>query len=143
MLSKQTTYEAAVDSFRWAIPEHYNIGVDVCDKWAASRPDDAALIHEHRDGSIERMTFAELRSQSNRAANCFRAHGIVQGSRVAILIAQSPQTAIAHIAAFKLGAISVPLFALFGEEALEFRLRDSEQRARDRCRGRAKDRRHP
>ncbi|WP_250474069.1 acyl-CoA synthetase [Caballeronia sp. GAFFF1] len=125
MLSKETSYEAAVESFHWAIPEHYNIGVDVCDKWAASRPDDTALIHEHRDGSIERLTFAELRTQSNRAANCFRAHGIVQGSRVAILIAQSPQTAIAHIAAFKLGAISVPLFALFGEEALEFRLRDS------------------
>ncbi|MDR5857654.1 acyl-CoA synthetase [Caballeronia sp. LZ062] len=125
MLSKENDYEAAVASFRWDIPHQYNIGVDVCDKWAASRPGDTALIHEHRDGRVERMSFGELQSQSNRAAHCFRAHGIVKGSRVAILIAQSPQTAIAHIAAFKLGAISVPLFALFGEEALEFRLRDS------------------
>jgi acetyl-CoA synthetase len=43
---------------------------------------------------------------------------------VAVLLPQVPETAVAHLAAFKLGAVSVPLFQLFGEQALEFRLRD-------------------
>jgi len=118
-------YEDKVRNFRWDIPGHFNIGVDVCDKWADAAPDHTALVHEHKDGRIVRMTFAELRRRSNQAANCFCTRGVEQGSRVAILLAQSPQTAIAHIAAFKVGAISVPLFSLFGEEALEYRLRDS------------------
>jgi acetyl-CoA synthetase len=125
MLCGDTSYEDEVRNFRWDVPEKYNIGVDVCDKWADIDPGQMALIHEHRDGSVVRMTFGELRRRSNQAANCLRARGIERGSRVAILLAQSPQTAIAHIAAFKVGAISVPLFSLFGEEALEYRLRDS------------------
>ncbi|MEZ2354822.1 acyl-CoA synthetase [Caballeronia sp. RCC_10] len=128
MLRGEASYEAELRAFRWDIPETYNIGVDICDKWAASHPDDIALIHEHRDGVIRRLSFAQLRSESNLAANYFRRVGIEPGSRVAVLLAQSPETAIAHIAAFKLGAVSVPLFALFGEEALEFRLKDSGAR---------------
>ncbi|WP_322050598.1 acyl-CoA synthetase [Paraburkholderia bannensis] len=125
MLSGDNSYHAHVSRFQWNIPYNYNIGVDVCDKWAESKPDDTALIHEHRDGNVTRVTFGELRDRSNQTANCLRARGVAQGSRVAVLLAQSPETAYAHIAAFKVGAISVPLFSLFGEEALEFRLRDS------------------
>ncbi|WP_159839086.1 acyl-CoA synthetase [Burkholderia sp. 8Y] len=125
MLRGEESYEAELRAFRWNIPETYNIGVDVCDKWAASCPGDIALIHEHRDGTIRKFSFAQLRSESNRAANYFQRVGIKPGSRIAVLLAQSPETAISHIAAFKLGAVSVPLFALFGEEALEFRLKDS------------------
>jgi acyl-coenzyme A synthetase/AMP-(fatty) acid ligase len=93
--------------------------VDVCDKWAALDPEQPALIHEHGNGHITRVPFGELRPRSNQTANCLRKRGVTTGSRVAILLAQSSQTAFAHIAAFKAGAISVPLFALFGEEALE------------------------
>jgi len=125
MLRGDTSYESEVKEFRWNIPEKYNIGVDVCDKWAALDPEQPALIHEHGNGYITRVSFGELRRRSNQTANWLRKRGITKGSRVAILLAQSPQTAFAHIAAFKTGAISVPLFALFGEEALEYRLRDS------------------
>ncbi|APR37236.1 acyl-CoA synthetase [Paraburkholderia sp. SOS3] len=125
MLRGSPSYEDEIRRFRWEIPERYNIGVDVCDKWADVEPERIALVHEHRDASVVHVTFGELRRCSNQAANCLKARGVARGSRVAILLAQSPQTAIAHIAAFKVGAISVPLFSLFGEEALEYRLKDS------------------
>ncbi|MFM0630445.1 AMP-binding protein [Paraburkholderia xenovorans] len=97
----------------------------MCDKWAALDPAQPALIHEHCNGHVTRVSFGELRRRSNQTANCLRRRGATQENRVAILLAQSPQTAFAHIAAFNAGAISLPLFALFGEEALEYRLRDS------------------
>jgi len=126
MLPSSNNYETARDKFQWNIPEYYNIGVDVCDRWAELAPQRTALIHERQDGIVECLSFEELYRYSNQAANCMRSCGVKPGDRVAILLGQSPQCAITHIAAYKAGAIAVPLFSLFGPEALEFRLRDSE-----------------
>jgi acetyl-CoA synthetase len=125
MLPDAETYEELRSRFEWRIPETYNIGDDVCDKWAALEPDKLALLYVGEDGSNTRVSFAQLRDESNRLANLLAAHGIDRGDRVGILLPQSPITAIAHIAAFKLGAISIPLFVLFGPEALQYRLKDS------------------
>jgi acetyl-CoA synthetase len=125
MLHDAETYEELRSRFEWRIPETYNIGDDVCDKWAALEPDKLALLYVGEDGSNTRVSFAQLRDESNRLANLLAAHGIDRGDRVGILLPQSPITAIAHIAAFKLGAISIPLFVLFGPEALQYRLKDS------------------
>jgi acetyl-CoA synthetase len=64
--------------------------------------------------------------ESNRLANVFAAAGVVRGDRVAVLLGQCPETALAHVAAYKLGAVAVPLFVLFAEEALLYRLADSD-----------------
>jgi acetyl-CoA synthetase len=124
MLLPLETYDAVRRQFRWNVPEHFNIGVDICDKWA----DDAqrlALIYETRDGVVTRYSFSELKRLSNQAANLMRQAGIGKGDRIAILLPQAPETGIAHIAAYKVGAIAVPLFTLFGIEAVQFRLADS------------------
>ncbi|MGQ0579770.1 MAG: acyl-CoA synthetase [Betaproteobacteria bacterium] len=123
MLPQLDSYEAICRRFEWVIPEFFNIGLDICDKWADD-PRRLALIHERRDGWTDRYSFAELRRLSNQAANLFAARGIEAGDRIGILLPQEPETAIAHIAAFKIGAISVPLFTLFGFDALQFRLSD-------------------
>jgi len=124
MLPRSSSYEALRQNFRWDIGEHFNIGVDICDKWAKDAQR-LALIHETKDGNVTRYTFAQLKRLSNRAANLMRAEGITKGDRIAILLPQGPETAIAHTAAYKSGAIVVPLFTLFGIEALQFRLADS------------------
>ena len=129
MLDKAANYEEAVRAFRWRVPEFYNIGVDVCDRHAAARPDAPALIFEDENGKIATLDFAKLKAETDRFANALAGHGIARGERVAILLPQSPETAIAHIGAYKAGMIAVPLFVLFGEDALEYRLAD--------CRGRA------
>ncbi|MGD9220612.1 MAG: AMP-binding protein, partial [Desulfobacterales bacterium] len=118
------SYDEVCKSFRWKIPEHYNIGVDICDKWAA-QPDRLALVYENESGQVERYSFADLKRLSNRLANGLKASGIEQGDRFGILLPQCPETAISHIAAYKIGAIAIPLFTLFGTDALEYRLSNS------------------
>jgi acetyl-CoA synthetase len=129
MLPSGASYEDIRDRFVWQVPEFYNIGTDVCDKWALTEPERIALIAISEDGSAEAITFGALRSLSNATANLLEAHGAGQGDRIGILLPQSAETAYAHIAVFKMGAISIPLFTLFGEEALEHRLRDAGAKA--------------
>ena len=109
-------------AFRWPVPEHYNIAVDVCDRWAAAEPDRLALIHKRQDGTAERLSYGELARQSNRLANALQAAGLARGDRIGLLLPQCPETTITHLAAYKLGAVAVPLAALFGPDALEYRL---------------------
>lgn len=125
MLDPMTSYEEGAAAFRWKVPAHYNIGTDVCDRHAAAHPDRVALIVEEADGSVRRHTFGALKDASDRCALALRGLGVERGDRVAILLPQAVETAIAHIAAYKLGAIAVPLFTLFGEDALTYRLGDS------------------
>lgn len=123
MIEPAATYADLRDGFRWRIPARYNIGVDVVDKWADG--DRLALIHKRSDGGVERYSFRDIRRLSNRLANALSALGVACGDRVAILLGQTPETAIAHVGAFKLGAVTVPLFSLFGTDALHYRLADS------------------
>jgi len=127
MLKPGDTYDAVISNFSWKIPEYYNIGVDICDKWA-DQTDRPALIYENESGQVERYTFAELKRLSNRLANGLKANGIEPGDRFGILLPQCPETAISHIALYKIGAIAIPLFTLFGTDALEYRLSNSEAR---------------
>lgn len=135
MLSRKESYAATMAAFRWDIPEQFNIGVDVCDRWAEADPARIALIEVGEDGygPARETSFAELRAASNRFANVLGGlglggDGVSAGDRVAILLPQRRETAIAHIAAFKAGCVSLPLFTLFGPEALRHRLRDSGAR---------------
>ncbi len=124
MLKHSEIYAGVYDSFRWKVPKYYNIGVDVCDKWADQRYR-LALIYEDEKGQVEKYTFWDLKQFSNRLANALQHYGLNRGDRVGILLPQCPETALAHIALYKLGAIAVPLFTLFGPEALEYRLNNS------------------
>jgi acetyl-CoA synthetase len=127
MLKISDSYEKVYSSFRWNIPQYYNIGVDICDKHAHQRYR-LALVYENEKGLIEKYTFWELKRFSNQFANALKASGLNAGDRVGILLPQCPETAITHIATYKIGAIAIPLFTLFGTDALEYRLNNSEAR---------------
>ncbi len=129
MLPKAATYEELRRQFRWEVPAAYNIGVDVCDKWAERDPDRTAIIEIREDGPDRILTFADLRALSNQTANLLAANGILRGDRVGILLPQTAETAYSHIAVYKLGGIAIPLFTLFGDEALQFRLGNAGARA--------------
>src|SRR5437868_3895960 len=112
-------------AFTWSIPARFNIGADVADRHGAA----LALIELNPSGKARQFTFADISRLSNRLANLLVAHGLQRGDRVAILLPQRHETAVSHVAAYKAGLIAVPLFTLFGEEALEFRLGNSGARA--------------
>ena len=85
-----------------------------------------ALYYEDDAGVTSAWTYWDLQQQANRLSNALRALGVKRGNRVAIILPQRPETAIAHIACYQMGAIAMPLSILFGSEALEYRLQDSE-----------------
>jgi acetyl-CoA synthetase len=128
MLKPGKTYEDVYNSFQWQIPEFYNIGVDICDKWADGGKR-LALIYEDENGRAARYTFRDLKNLSNKLANGLQAANIGVGDRLGILLPQCPETALSHIATYKVGAVAIPLFTLFGTDALEYRLANSAARA--------------
>lgn len=125
MLPKIDTYERLCKDFKWDIPKHYNIGFDACDKWAEKDPDRTALIIVGDKGEATRVSFLNLKSISNRIANLLVSMNTRKGDRVGVLLPQGLETAASHIAIYKMAAIAVPLFVLFGPEALEHRIVDA------------------
>ncbi len=128
MLPHDQTYDELRSGFRWNMPGNYNMGHDVCDKWADTDPGRTAII-DLTAGDRRDVSFAELKKLSNQLAIFLASCGIEPGDRVGVFRTQSVWTAVAHIAIWKLGAISIPLFTLFGEEALETRLSNSGAKA--------------
>lgn len=110
--------------FAWDWPQNFNIAQACCDDWAAAYPDRVALTEVTDNGSKD-WTYAALKDASDRLASAFAAAGVVRGDRVAVLLSQSATVPIVHFAAMKLGAIALPLFTLFGTDALLYRLADS------------------
>jgi acetyl-CoA synthetase len=128
MLPDIRDYKKLYAAFRWQVPARYNIAIDACDKWAAREPDRVALLTGGAKG-LEPVTYGQLRAQSNKLANVLVGHGVARGDKVAIILPQTPETAIAHLSIYKIGAIAVPLAALFGVDALQYRLANSGARA--------------
>src|SRR5215475_4567959 len=125
VLPRVKDYDSLYRQFRWQVPACYNIGVDVCDRWAEKESDRLAIIHAQPEGHDDHITYGWLRETSNRLANVLRAHGVNRCDRVAILLPQSPEVAAIHVAIYKLGAIALPLAVLFGIDALSYRLQNS------------------
>ncbi|MEO0991040.1 MAG: AMP-binding protein, partial [Pseudomonadota bacterium] len=116
-------------AFRWRIPPSFNLGAACCDDWARIDPGRLAIRHEDENGRSEDWTFGRLQETSDRLASAMRARGVKAGDRVAVVMPQHPAVIVTHLAAWKLGAISLPIFALFGDDALLFRLQDSGAKA--------------
>ncbi|UWP93780.1 AMP-binding protein [Aliiroseovarius crassostreae] len=112
-------------AFRWDIPDYFNIAERCCDSWADIDPTRVALSHVAQDGQVQDWTYGQLSALSDRFANVLRASGVQKGDRVAVLLGQGPDVLISHFAAYKIGAVILPLFTLFGADALAYRLSDS------------------
>jgi acetyl-CoA synthetase len=125
ILSDLRDHKALRRAFRWQIPPRYNIAEDVCDRWAALDAGRTAIIEVSPDWRAAPVSFGALRDASLRLANALTARGVRRGDRIAILLPQGRCVLTAHLAAYRLGAIAVPLAALFGVDALAYRLADS------------------
>ena len=127
ILKPARDYETLLRTFQWRIPERFNIAAACCDVWAARAPDRPAIIDATGGGHVI-TTFGQLRDRADRLAHALVARGVKRGDRVAVLLPQSADVVVSHFAAYKLGAIALPLAALFGVDALEYRLSDSSSR---------------
>ena len=113
---------------RWKIANDYNVAIDCLDRHTRLR-DKVALIYEDDEGHSAHYTFAQIIDASNRFANALRALGIGRGDVVAIHTPQRPETAIAHMALNRLGAIALPISRLFGPDAIHYRLENGSAKA--------------
>jgi acetyl-CoA synthetase len=114
--------------FGWQVPHHFNMA-EVCSRrWAAdaATASQTAVIACSPDREDRYHSYAELQQQANRLSNALAALGARRGDRVAIVLPQRFETAVAYMAVLQMGAVGMPLSQLFGPEALEFRLHDSE-----------------
>lgn len=121
------SYKEVCETFSWVVPERFNIADAICDRHVGA--DRTALIYETADGAVTDFTFEALQERSRRLANALSAQGINRGDRIGILLPQCPEALITHLAAYRIGAIALPLFTLFGPDALAYRLNDSGAKA--------------
>ncbi len=115
-------------SFGWLVPEQFNIAEVCCRRWAES-PAAAQRVAIHAvdaSGACASFSYFELQQQANRLSAVLVGLGVQRGDRVAIVMPQRFETAVAYMAVLQMGAVAMPLSMLFGPEAIEFRLRDGE-----------------
>src|SRR5471030_258423 len=112
-MSSKDNYAALHGEFTWNVPGQFNIAEVCLHRWARDTPGAVAF------------TYAALQRDARRLSNALGSLGVTRGDRVAVIMPQRPQTAVALMAIFQMGAIAVPLSTLFGAEALQARLNDS------------------
>ncbi|HLB17481.1 MAG TPA: AMP-binding protein [Burkholderiales bacterium] len=118
-------YQDIYRSYRWQVPERFNIAAACCRRHAADRHR-FCMYWEDESGATSAWTYWDIQQRANQLANALAALGVTRGDRVAIILPQRPETAIAHVACYQMGAIAMPLSCLFGPDALEYRLQNSE-----------------
>jgi acetyl-CoA synthetase len=114
--------------FRWRVPARFNIA-EVCSQRWARNPSTAklrAIIEHERNGQHRCYSYGELQLAANRLSNVLDGLGVKAGDCVAIVLPQRFETAVAYMAVLQMGAVAMPLSQLFGPEALEYRLLDSD-----------------
>lgn len=121
-------YDALHSRFGWHVPEHLNMAQLCMRRWAEhpAHAVDVAVVACAPGQKDRRHNYADLMDQANRLSNALAALGVQRGDRVAIVLPQRFETAVAYMAVLQMGAVGMPLSQLFGPEALEFRLHDSE-----------------
>ncbi len=115
MIPRGLSYDDAMRTFAGSTPERFNIGRAVCERHA---PDTLAMIVEAADGSVRNWTFGQIVATSSRLANALAARGLGKGDRLAVFL--EPERRARDLLRCRLppGAIVLPLFTLFGEEAI-------------------------
>lgn len=119
-------YEKLYHEFKWEVPEYYNFGFEVIDKWAQDRTK-LALVSLDRSGeNAHYQTFYELSYLSNRFVNVLRNLGIQKGERVLVILESIPEWYVVMIGMFKLGVVPMPGTVLLTSKDIEYRINRAE-----------------
>ena len=121
-------YAALHSNFRWQVPRHFNMAQACSRRWAEAQGATKRIAIRAYSTSAESTfySYSQLQEQANRLSHVLAARGVQRGDRVGIVLPQRFETAVAYMAVMQMGAVAMPLSMLFGPEALEFRLQDSE-----------------
>jgi acetyl-CoA synthetase len=125
---KKSAYAYIHGAFTWAVPAQFNIAQVCCARWAAlPGATKNVAVHAYSTGAKSTFyTYSQLQEQANHLSSVLAKLGVQRGDRVAVVMPQSFETAVAYMAVLQMGAVAMPLSLLFGPDALEYRLHDSE-----------------
>ncbi|MES2912298.1 MAG: AMP-binding protein, partial [Pseudomonadota bacterium] len=120
-------YTAVHSGFRWQVDDNFNIAEVCCSRWARDAGTAGQVaIRVHQPGAgPESYTYLALKQAADSLSHTLQGLGVRRGDRVAIVMPQRFETAVAYMAVLQIGAVAMPLSMLFGPEALQFRLHDS------------------
>jgi acetyl-CoA synthetase len=125
-------YAAIHRAFRWHVPDDFNMAHACCRRWAENPLTTKNIaVRVHSTGARGQkdplnLSYGELYKQANQLSHVLARLGVARGDKVAIVLPQRLETAVAYMAVLQMGAVAVPLSMLFGPEALEYRLLDSD-----------------
>ena len=102
------SYEEFKTSFKVNIPKEFNFAYDVIDRYAKEDPEKLAFVWCDDHNNEKTMTFKELKTATDKAANVLRKYGIKKGSVVILTLKSHYTFWICLPALHKLGAIAVP-----------------------------------
>jgi len=88
--------------------EKFNFAYDVVDALGTDKPDKLAMLHVSESGEERRFTFRDMKQESSRAANYFKALGIKRGDRVMLVLKRHYQFWFSILGLHKLGAVAIP-----------------------------------
>ena len=125
---RMVDYHETCRTFDWNLPETFNFGADVVDRYAreVERP---ALIWCNAAGAERRFTFADIKRLSDRFAHGLAEGGLRKGDRVVVMLPRLPEWQVAMVACFKLGAVAVPCIDMLTGRDLAYRIEHSGARA--------------
>ena len=123
------SYDELYETFEWEVPERFNSAEYLCDRWARADEERVVLVADGPDRDVEKYTFADLRDSANRLANYLADRGVGRGEKVLMHGSQRPETLISIVAAWKLGAVAVPVSTMLGADGLGYRVEDCEAAA--------------
>jgi acetyl-CoA synthetase len=131
-------YEATCRTFTWESARDLitglpgggiNIAFEAVDRHASGpRADKDALRFVHIDGTVDRLSYAQLAERTDRFAGVLRGLGIGRGDRVFSLLGRRPELYIAALGTLKNASVFCPLFSAFGPEPVRQRMRLGDAR---------------
>lgn len=121
-------YEETYRSFHLDVPEHYNFGFDTVDHWAQD-PGKLAMLFVDDGGNAKKITFAEVKEQSDRLARALLHLGLRQGDRVLLVMGRLPQWHVALVGMLKAGIVAVPGTTLLTPKDIQYRVQTAQCRA--------------
>ena len=121
---KQTHFESVEDykeNLKFVIPENFNFAYDVMDAWAEEKPDKLALLWTNDQGVEIRLTFRDLKEQSDQAAAYLQSLGIGHGDMVMLILKRRLEWWITMLALHKLGAVVIPATHMLTKHDIVYR----------------------
>ena len=120
---QQNNYERMLSTFRLEVPEFFNAGVDIVDRWAEQDPNKLALLAVDDTGELAgKYRFSDLKILSNKFANVLVDLELEQGDRGIVMLPNVPEWYVAMVGMIKLGVIPIPTTTQCTSGDLKYRI---------------------